>query len=83
MEKMKKKLTLDIANSRITIITDEDEEYVKKLAEFISQKINALSLSGGGITKTDAALLYALELLDENFKLKMDIAEMKRGRNGN
>ena len=32
MEKVKKKISLDIAGSRISIITDEDEKYVTKLA---------------------------------------------------
>ncbi|MBQ9746649.1 MAG: cell division protein ZapA [Clostridia bacterium] len=82
MEKMKKKISLDIANSRITIVTDEDEEYVKSLAKLVSSKVNALSLSGNSVTKTDAALVYALELLDENCKLKMELAEMKNARNG-
>lgn len=82
MEKMKKKIVLDIANSRITLVTDEDEEYVKSLAKLVSGKVNALSLSGNSVTKTDAALVYALELLDENCKLKMELAEMKSARNG-
>lgn len=83
MEKTKKKITLEIANSRISIVTDENEKYVEKLASFISQRVNALTLSGGGITKTDAALLYALELLDENFKLRMELEEMKKDCHGN
>ena len=83
MEKIKKKITLEIANSRISIVTDENEKYVEKLASFISQRVNALTLSGGGITKTDAALLYALELLDENFKLRMELEEMKKDCHGN
>lgn len=83
MEKVKKKISLDIAGSRIAIVTDEDENYVKKLASFLSQKVNTLSLSGSGITKTDAALLYALELLDENFKMKMQLSEMQNGHYGN
>ena len=82
MEKTKKKITLDIANSRITLVTDEDERYVQKLAALISQRVNTLSLSGNGITKTDAALVYALELLDENFKLRLELAEMKKNNNG-
>ena len=83
MENNKKKISLDIAGSRIAIITDEDETYVRKLASFLSQKVNTLSLSGSGITKTDAALLYALDLLDENFKLKMKLSEMQNANYGN
>ena len=77
MEKTKKKINLTIANSRVNIITDEDEKYVEKLASIISQRVNSISLSGNSVTKMDAALLYALELLDENFKLKVELAELK------
>jgi hypothetical protein len=45
--------------------------------------VSAIALSGSGITKTDAALVYALTLLDENFKLRLELAEMKNSRNGN
>jgi len=83
MENLKKKITLDIAGSRIAVITDQDEQYVRKLASFLSQRVNTLSLSGNGVTKTDAALLYALDLLDENFKLKMKLSEMQNGNYGN
>lgn len=80
MENNKKKISLDIAGNRISIVTDENEEYVRKLAAFIGQRVNSLSL--GGATKTDAALLLALDLLDENFKLKMKLSEMQNGYEG-
>jgi cell division protein ZapA (FtsZ GTPase activity inhibitor) len=83
MENAKKKINLEIAGSRIPLVTDENEEYVQKLAALVSQKVSAIALSGSGITKTDAALVYALTLLDENFKLRLELAEMKNSRNGN
>ena len=79
MENVKRKISLDIAGSRIAVVTDQDETYVRKLASLISQRVNTLSLSGIGATKTDAALLLALDLLDENFKLKMKLSEMQNG----
>ncbi len=77
MENNKKKISLDIAGNRLSIVTDENEAYVRKLADFITQRVNTLCLSGA--TKTDAALLLALDLLDENFKLKMKLSEMQNG----
>jgi cell division protein ZapA (FtsZ GTPase activity inhibitor) len=77
MENNKKKISLDIAGNRLSIVTDENEAYVRKLADFITQRVNTLGLSGA--TKTDAALLLALDLLDENFKLKMKLSEMQNG----
>ena len=78
MEKTKKRIELNIAGNTLFLMTDEDEEYVKKLGAKISQRINTLALSGGGISKTDAAIVCALDLLDENYKLKMALEDAKK-----
>lgn len=78
MENNKRRVSLNIAGNKISLVTDESPEYVEKLAALVSQRVNTLSLSGSGITKMDAALVYALDLLDENFKLKIALAEAKK-----
>lgn len=78
MENNKRKVSLNIAGNKISLVTDESPEYVEKLAALVSQRVNTLSLSGSGITKMDAALVYALDLLDENFKLRIALAEAKK-----
>ncbi|MBE6654963.1 MAG: cell division protein ZapA [Ruminococcaceae bacterium] len=78
MEKNKRKVSLNIAGNKISLVTDESPEYVEKLGALVSQRVNTLALSGSGISKMDAALVYALDLLDENFKLKMALAEAKK-----
>ena len=78
MEKNKRKVSLNIAGNKISLVTDESPEYVEKLGARVSQRVNTLALSGSGISKMDAALVYALDLLDENFKLKMALAEAKK-----
>ena len=44
MENNKKKISLDIAGNRLSIVTDENEAYVRKLADFITQRVNTLGL---------------------------------------
>lgn len=80
MDKVKRKIELNIAGNDLFLVTDEDEEYVKRLAAKISKRVNTLALSGGGISKTDAALVCALELLDENCKLKIALEDSKSGK---
>ncbi len=77
MENIKRKLSLNIAGKQIAIITDENPDYVLKLTSIISQRVSTLALSGNGVSKADAALVYALELLDENIKLKKALEEAK------
>ncbi len=83
MENTKRKIVLDIAGSRIPLITDENEKYMEKLASVITQKVNSFALSGSGMSRTDAALMYALTLLDENCKLQLELSELKKANNGN
>lgn len=78
MENNKRRVSLNIAGNKISLVTDESPEYVEKLAALVSQRVNTLSLSGSGISKMDAALVYALDLLDENFKLRIALAEAKK-----
>ena len=64
---MKEKMTLQIAGYTLNLSTDQSAEYVKQLAQLLSQRIEAAS-GGGRYGKLDAALLVALDLLDEQVK---------------
>ena len=71
--KIKRKIELDILDTKLSLVTDDDEEYLKKLASKISNKVNSITLSGSGVSKNEALLFYTLELLDENLRLKLAI----------
>ena len=61
---------LTIAGEELTLTSGDKPEYVEKLAAELSKRINTMVLSGAGVTKLDAAIVCALDLLDENCKLK-------------
>ena len=64
---MKEKMTLQIAGYTLNLSSDQSAEYVKQLAQLLSQRIEAAS-GGGRYGRLDAALLVALDLLDEQVK---------------
>lgn len=61
---------LTIAGEELTLSSEDKPDYVDKLASELSRRINTTMLSGAGVTKLDAAIVCALDLLDENHKLK-------------
>ena len=67
---MKRLYTLDIAGEELKLRSDDEPKYVQHLAHELTKKINYYALSGAGVSKLQAAIVCALELLDENYRLK-------------
>ena len=67
---MKRLYTLDIAGEELKLRSEDDPRYVQHLAHELSKKIIYYALSGAGVSKLQAAIVCALDLLDENYRLK-------------
>ncbi len=76
---MKHNHKLHIAGVELPLTSDHEPEYVQALAGEISKRINTLAVSKAGVNKLEAAIVCALDLLDENCRLKMEIEELKKG----
>ena len=75
---MKNTHKITIAGVDLTLNSENSEEYVQKLALELTRKINSIALSSSGVTKLQAAVVCALDLLDENFRLKLLIEDGKK-----
>ncbi len=75
---MKTSHKLNIAGIEMMLNSENDAEYVQKLAAELTRRISTISLSAAGVSKTQAAIVCALDLLDENVRLKLEISEMKK-----
>ncbi len=75
---MKHNHNLNIAGVNLPLTSDNDERYVQILATQLTRRIENMT-SQTSITKLEAALVCALDLLDENFRLKLEIEDMKKG----
>ena len=73
--------TITVAGEKLTLSSSNQNEYVEKLAEDLSERINTLVGSNLSVTKLSAAIVCALDLLDENYRLKLQIEDMKNGDN--
>lgn len=75
---MKSKHNITIAGVDLTLNSENSEEYVQKLALELTRRINSIALSTSGVTKLQAAVVCALDLLDENYRLKLLIEDEKK-----
>ncbi len=71
---MKQKYSITIAGSSLTIISEENEEYIAKLSNMLDKRVNDLMINKYKCTKYEALILTALDYLDSAIKLKAEIA---------
>ena len=73
---MKKKVTVTIAQREYTLISDEGEAYVGKVASYVSGQIQD-TMRTSGVSAMDAAVLAAANIADNYFK-EMEASERLR-----
>ncbi|MDD6762799.1 MAG: cell division protein ZapA [Clostridiales bacterium] len=57
-------------NSRVyTVVANEDTDYLKKLCDYVNEKVNLVLREGQHVTGEKPVVLAALNICDEYFKL--------------
>ncbi len=66
---MKNRINITI-NSRVyTVVADEDAEYLKRLCEYVNEKVNTVLRESSNVMGERPLVLAALNICDEYFKL--------------
>lgn len=73
----KKKITVDIAGSRITLVTDEPEDFVLAVTNTVDERIRDLTQSSFRVTPLDAALLLSVDYLSDKLKAEQRIRSLE------
>ena len=74
---MKKKYTLEIANSQISIITEENKETIDAVVSIVDRKIREVYLhSKGECSRTNAAILVCLDYCAEKLELQKTLKNL-------
>ena len=68
---MKNKVKIIVGGTEYTVVTQEDAEYTKKLAEEVNESINDMCINGR-ISITAAAILTAVNLCDRLKKYEIE-----------
>jgi Uncharacterized protein conserved in bacteria len=74
----KKRISVEINGSRYTLGGTEEEKYYYSLAQHVDQSIKEIKQVYPHINATDAAVMTALNITDELFKLRAESEEMKK-----
>jgi len=72
-------IEVNILGQTYTIKGEADAEYIKSLANFVSQKTNEVLESAPGISPLKASILAALNIADELHRLRRSQEELASG----
>ncbi|MEW6086729.1 MAG: cell division protein ZapA [bacterium] len=72
MDETKKGITVDIFGSEYTIRGKESPEYIREIAGYVNKKMEDLSRKSTLISPQKIAILSAVNITDEYFKLKAE-----------
>jgi cell division protein ZapA len=67
---MKKALDVEILGQKFTISSDAEESYMLKVAGYVDEKMQELLRSSKPLAKSNIAMLAALNIADEYYRLK-------------
>ena len=77
---MKERYIVEISGIELNLLSDENEEYVLGLAKIIDGRINGMVMSNKRCSKTEAALVCALDYLDDKLKTTLTLETVKKQR---
>lgn len=66
---------VSILNQKFLIRTDEEEDYVREVVEYVNMKIEEIRNTAGMVGTLQVALAAALDIADDYLKLKKEIGE--------
>ena len=70
-------VTVDIFGESYTIKGGENEDYIKKLADYVNKRMVEISNKFGSMSQTKVAILAALNITDDLFQIKEQGLELE------
>ena len=74
---MKNRISVTIADHEYTLVAEEDEGYIRKVAQFVDQQI-AQVMEGGRLSLADGAILTCANLADLYYKEQSAAENLRR-----
>lgn len=75
---MKTAIDVEIMGQRLRITSDDGEVHVRRVVDYLNGRLRELAAAGGVGSGTDVAILAALNIASEYWKLKEQQEEMFR-----
>ena len=67
---MQRAVEVKILGQKVTLRSDDEEEYIRKVAEYVDEKMREVSKASAPRGKYTVAMLVALNIADEYHRLK-------------
>ena len=67
---MQKAVEVKILGQKVTLRSDDEEQHIRRVAEYVDEKMHEVSRSTGPRGKYSVAMLVALNIADEYHRLK-------------
>ena len=67
---MKQSYEVTILNQKFVIKSEADEKYVNRVSDYVSEKMHDITAHSKSVTSLRVAILAALNIADDYFKLK-------------
>jgi len=78
MGPVSRSVKVSVAGHRLAVRTSAKPAYVKELASFVTEKIEEAKASGRVVTTQSLALLAAMNIADELYRLREEQRRLKR-----
>jgi cell division protein ZapA len=69
---------VEILGQRYSIKTDEEEAYIKRVAEYIDKKLKEIYAAAPNISQSKAMIMTLFSITDELFRLRMKQEDIDR-----
>ena len=69
---------LDILGRKIRVMSEEDDDYIKEVEEYLNEKMGEIKESTKAVATIDLALLIALNVTSEFLKVKKAMEEAEK-----
>lgn len=76
-EKTKNRIKIDIAGTTFTVLSIENEDYTKAVAERLNREIDAVRRTAPGLSLTSAVMLASLNICDGMTKAEEDSDKLR------
>ena len=74
---MANRVTMNICGEDYTLIAEESPSYMERVGKLVDEKLSEV-LSAGSVSRTDAAILAAINLADELLKAQESGENLRR-----
>ena len=74
---MKERYEISVAGTEMVLLSEDNEEYVRRVAQLLHRRVTDMVLVKKSCTKIEALTLCALDYLDASLKMKAEVEALK------